>query len=126
MRSRPRQPAVEPEVLRAALARPLTPRDAAVCSCELVKTLLFLRAQLPALFSEMQDALQDACAPDTEGAAAAAGAASLPGGPLRRKRLSSAERRAQKTVFSVAALEAVLTPAVFEDAALEARSGCPR
>jgi hypothetical protein len=117
MRSRQRHAAAEPEVLRAALPRPLTAREAAVCSCDLAATLLFLRAQLPALFSEMRER-----AAEVEGASAAPSGAAPPAHPLRRKRVSAADRRARKTVLAVEAMAALLTPAVFEDAALEARA----
>ena len=115
---RQRQAPPEPlEVLHATLPRPLAPREAAACTCEVALSLLYLRAQLPALFAELRASVAEpAGAP---GAAAAAGL--LPPARPRRKRLSAADRRARKTIAAVEALEALLTPAVFADAALEAR-----
>lgn len=122
---RRRQPPPEPEVLRATLPRPLAPREAAVCAIELAKTLLFLRAQLPTLFAELR---AGAVEPDAAPGAEDDGGELPPARPLRRKRVPAADRRARKTLAAVDALEALLTPAVFADAALEARcapSRCP-
>ena len=78
-------------------------------------SLLYLRAQLPALFAELR-----ASVAEPTGAPGAADG-SLPPARPRRKRLSATDRRARKTIAAVEALEALLTPAVFADAALEAR-----
>ena len=114
---RRRQQALPEPPLRAALPRHLAPREAAVCTCELAKTLLFLRAQLPALFDELRATVAEpAGAPGAD-----VNGGSLPPGRPRRKRVCAADRRARKTLAAVEALEALLTPAVFADAALEAR-----